>query len=206
MRTGFIAFVLLVAATVLPSGAFAASKLLMFGDSLTAGYRLQKEQALPSVVERELVAKGKSVTVINGGVSGDTTTGGMRRLQWMLDKHSPDVVFLALGGNDMLRGIAPATVKQNLDTMLKLLQDRGIKTVFMAVKLPPNQDPTYSAQFNAIYPDLAAKYNVPLYPFFLEGLFGNKGYMLDDGVHPNAQGVEYIGKHVADYLISTNWL
>lgn len=178
----------------------------MFGDSLTAGYRLQAAEALPRVVERNLQARGLDVTVINGGVSGDTTTGGQRRLQWMLDKHRPDVVFVALGGNDMLRGIAPATVRQNLDAMLKLLQERGIRTVLMAVELPPNQDPAYTAQFNAIYPELAAQYGVPLYPFFLKNIFGRGEYMLDDGVHPNAQGVEYIGGHVADYLAGTGWL
>lgn len=184
----------------------AASTILLFGDSLTAGYRLQADEALPAVVERNLRAKGEDAIVINGGVSGDTTAGGKARLAWMLEKHQPDIVMLALGGNDMLRGLPPETVKANLDAMLATLQQHDVKTVLMAVKVPPNQDAGYTQAFNAIYPELAGEYNVALYPFFLEPLFGQRDYLLDDGVHPNAKGVEYIGGYLADYFIKTGWL
>jgi acyl-CoA thioesterase-1 len=192
--------------TILPSHAQATSTILIFGDSLTAGYRLQPQEALPAVVERRLKEQQKDVQVINGGVSGDTTSGGVRRLTWMLDRHQPDIVFLALGGNDMLRGVAPDMVRKNLDTMLAELQQRNIKTILMGVTVPPNQDASYSAAFNAVYPNLAKQYNVVLYPFFLESIFGHRDYMLDDGVHPNARGVEYIAEHLADYFLKTGWI
>lgn len=185
----------------------AASTVLIFGDSLTAGYRLQAHEALPAVVEDKLHEKGETeVRVINGGVSGDTTAGGKARLAWMLEKHKPDVVMVALGGNDMLRGIPPETVRANLDAMLQTLKDQQVKTILMAVKVPPNQDATYTQAFNAVYPELAKEYGVVLYPFFMESLFGQTAYLLDDGVHPNALGVEYVAGYLADYLIKTGWL
>lgn len=197
---------MLVGGTVLPSQAQATSTILIFGDSLSAGYRLQASEALPAVVEARLREKGEDVTVVNGGVSGDTTTGGKNRLEWMLDRHNPDIVLVALGGNDMLRGTPPATVKSNLDGMLAMLQSKNIKTILMAVKVPPNQDAAYTQEFNGIFPALAEEYNVALYPFFLESIFGNSDYMLDDGVHPNAKGVAYVAGYLADYFISTGWL
>lgn len=197
---------MLLMCAVLPSHARAASTVLIFGDSLTAGYRLQANEALPAVVEAKLREKGEEVTVVNGGVSGDTTAGGKSRLVWMLDRHKPDVVLVALGGNDMLRGIPPQTVKANLDAMLATLQERGVRTILMGVKVPPNQDAGYTQAFNAIYPQLADEYDVALYPFFLESIFGRSDYMLDDGVHPNAKGVDYVAGYLADYLIKTGWL
>lgn len=191
---------------VLPSHASAASTVLIFGDSLTSGYRLQAKEALPAVVEAKLREKGKKNKVINAGVSGDTTAGGKARLAWTLDRHKPDVVLLALGGNDMLRGIRPQTVRENLDAMLAMLKEREIKTILMGVTVPPYQDPGYTEAFNAIYPQLAKQYNVALYPFFLEAIFEHPDYMLDDGVHPNAKGVDYVAGFLADYLISTGWL
>lgn len=197
---------MLLMCAVLPSHGLAASTVLIFGDSLTAGYRLQAEEALPAVVEARLREKGEQVTVVNGGVSGDTTAGGKARLDWMLERHSPDIVMVALGGNDMLRGLPPQTVKENLDAMLRTLKERKVKTILMQVKVPPNQDPGYTQSFNAIYPELAREHGVVLYPFFMEPLFGQTDYMLDDGVHPNARGVEYIAGYLADYLIKTGWL
>lgn len=197
---------MLMLGAVSPSDAHAASTVLIFGDSLTAGYRLNADEALPAVVEKKLREKGEEVTVINGGVSGDTTAGGKLRLAWTLGKHKPDVVLLALGGNDMLRGIPPQTVRENLDAMLATLKERNIRTILMAVQVPPNQDPAYTRAFNAIYPELAEEYGVVLYPFFLESIFGQPDYLLDDGIHPNARGVDYIAGYLADYLIKTGWL
>lgn len=201
-----VLFIIVLMSIVAPSYAHATSKIMIFGDSLTAGYRLKASEALPEVLEKKLLAHELDVEVINGGVSGDTTTGGMSRLAWMLDKHSPDVVMVALGGNDMMRGIAPNVVRQNLKWMLKLLASRDIKTILMAVKMPPNQDATYSAQFNAIYPELAEEHNVALYPFFLEGIYGHPDYMLKDGIHPNAKGVDYIAAYLAEYFLKTGWI
>jgi acyl-CoA thioesterase I len=190
---------------VLPSAALAATKLLMMGDSLTAGYRLKSSEALPVVLQEKLIAHGLEAEVINGGVSGDTTAGGHKRLEWMLEKHEPKLVFVALGGNDMLRGIDPAQVEYNLDSILYTLHQKGIKAILMQVTVPENQDATYAAQFNAIFPKLAQKYNIALYPFFLTPIFGHPDYMLDDGVHPNAKGIDYIAAHLADFFLKNGY-
>lgn len=175
------------------------------GDSLTAGHRLKSSKTLPVLLEQKLQAHGLDVEVINGGVSGDTTAGGLKRLEWMLEKHQPDLVFVALGGNDMLRALAPAQVEYNLDMMLYTLHQKSIKSILMQVTVPANQDATYAAQFNAIYPKLAQKYNIALYPFFLVPIFGHAEYMLDDGIHPNAMGVEVIATQLADYFLKNGY-
>lgn len=199
-------FVMLSLVAVLPSHAQATSRILIFGDSLTAGYRLKANEALPVQLQNKLKAHGLDVEVINGGVSGDTTASGANRIVWTLDKHKPDVVLVALGSNDMLRAIEPDIVRTNLDSILATLQQRQIKTILMEVKVPVNQDPAYAAKFNAIFPELAQKYNIATYPFFLEAIFGHPDYMLNDGAHPNAKGVDYIASHLADYFLKTGWI
>ncbi|MCH2546377.1 MAG: arylesterase [Alphaproteobacteria bacterium] len=201
-----ILFVVLIICTVSPTQALATSKILIFGDSLSSGYRLKAHEALPAVVEHQLLEMGHDIKVINGGVTGETTTGGASRLKWSLDKYQPDIVMIALGGNDMLRGISPKVVRKNIDAMLAMLQERGIKTILMAVKVPPHHDPTYTHDFNSIFPNLAERYGVALYPFFLEAIYAHKDYMLNDGIHPNAQGVKYIAGYLAGYLADTGWL
>lgn len=205
MRTTIL-FVLLSLGAVLPSHAQATSRILIFGDSLTAGYRLKANEALPAQLQNKLKAHGLDVEVINGGVSGDTTAGGANRIAWTLKKHKPDVVLVALGSNDMLRAIEPRTVRTNLDSILSTLKERNIRTILMEVKAQSNQDPAYAVTFNAIYPELAQKYNIATYPFFLEAIFGHPDYMLDDGVHPNAKGVDYIAGYLAEYFLKTGWI
>lgn len=147
-------------------------------------------------------AKNYNINVINGGVSGDTTTGGRNRIKWSLDNYKPDIVILAIGGNDALRGISPDIVYDNLNVMLHLLKSRDIKIVLSSVSAPANMGELYNNKFNTIYVDLANKYKVNLYPFLLQEIFGNPSFMQADGIHPNAKGVEFIANALTDYLIA----
>jgi acyl-CoA thioesterase-1 len=168
-------------------------KLVAFGDSLTAGYRLPADAAFPAVLERMLKAKGRDVTIANAGVSGDTTTGGLDRLDWSVPDGT-DGVILELGANDMLRGTEPAIARRNLAAMLDGLKARKIPVLLAGMQAAPNLGPAYGQAFDAIYPDLAKQYGATLYPFFLDGIIGDAGQHLDDGLHPNAKGVETIAR------------
>ena len=166
-------------------------KLVAFGDSLTAGYRLPADVAFPAVLERMLKAKGRDVSIANAGVSGDTTTGGLDRLDWSVPDGTEGVI-LELGANDMLRGTDPAIARRNLTAMLDQLKARGIPVLIAGMQAAPNLGPDYRAKFDAIFPDLAKRYGLILYPFFLDGIIGDAGQHLDDGLHPNTKGVETI--------------
>ena len=177
------------------------SSLLLFGDSLVAGYGLQPHDSLPAQLEAMLRQKGRNIRVINGGVSGDTTSGGRSRLEWMLQKHQPDQVMIALGGNDLLRGISPKVTRANIFAMLETLQQGRYKTILSAVRAPASAGGPFQKKFDSIYVDAAQHYNVPLYPFFLEDTYGNPQLMQPDGIHPNKQGVAVIATKLADYLL-----
>ncbi|MDQ0448577.1 arylesterase [Methylobacterium aerolatum] len=164
-------------------------RLVAFGDSLTAGFRLPADAAFPAVLERMLKAKGRDVTIANAGVSGDTTTGGLDRLDWSVPEGT-DGVIIELGANDMLRGTDPAVARRNLTAMLDRMKARHIPVLLAGMQAAPNLGPDYRAKFDAIYPDLAKQYGVILYPFFLDGIIGDAGQHLDDGLHPNVKGVE----------------
>lgn len=166
-------------------------KLVAFGDSLTAGYRLPADAAFPAVLQRMLKAKGRDVTIANAGVSGDTTTGGLDRLDWSVPDGT-DGVILELGANDMLRGTDPAVARRNLAAMLDTLKARHIPVLIAGMRAAPNLGPAYAARFDTIYPDLAKQSGAMLYPFFLDGIIGDPGQHLDDGLHPNVKGVETI--------------
>ena len=186
---------------LLPSPVSAKDKtiLLLFGDSIIAGYGLEAEESLPAQLQA-ILEKDHAVQVINGGVSGDTTGAGRGRLAWTLNKHHPDIVLLALGGNDVLRGIPPRITRENIAAMLALLKEREITTVLSAVWAPDNLGEAYREQFNAIYPKAADQYGVPLYPFLLSKTFGNKDLMQSDGIHPNAEGAKLIAHDLAEYF------
>lgn len=162
--------------------------IVTLGDSLSAGYGLPREDAFTSRLEAALKAKGYDVAVPNTGVSGETTAGGLARLNWVLG-DKPDLVIVALGSNDGLRGIDPAATRANLDKILATLKQRGVPAVLAGMLAPRNLGAEYGRAFDAIYPELAAKYAVPLYPFFLEGVALDPALNLDDGMHPNAKGV-----------------
>jgi acyl-CoA thioesterase-1 len=169
--------------------------ILAFGDSLTAGYGVKTSESFPAQLQMALQAKGHKVTVTNAGVSGDTTTGGLERLDWALDPK-PDAVILELGANDALRGIDPKVPRENLDKMLAALKAKNIPVLLTGMKAPNNWGDDYVKSFDAIYPDLAAKYGVPLYPFFLEGVALDRSFSQPDGLHPTAKGVAEIVKRI----------
>lgn len=163
-------------------------RILAFGDSLTAGYGLAKEDSYPVRLEDALNQRGNLVEVTNAGVSGDTTSGGLSRLGWALSPK-PDIVILELGANDGMRGIDPATTKANLDIMIMRMRKQGITVLLTGMLAPPNLGKDYGAEFQAIYPNLAAKYDVALYPFFLDGVAAQPHLNQDDAIHPNADGI-----------------
>lgn len=166
-------------------------KLVALGDSLTAGYRLPSDAAFPTVLERLLKAKGADVTVANAGVSGDTATGGLDRVDWSVPDGTAGVI-LELGANDMLRGTDPAVTRKALEAIVTRLKARGIPVLLAGMRASTNLGPDYVARFDAIYPDLARTYDLVLYPFFMAGMVGDRAYTLDDGLHPNAKGVDVI--------------
>jgi acyl-CoA thioesterase-1 len=166
-------------------------KILAFGDSLTAGYGLAKEDGFAARLEAALRAKGIEAQVIDGGVSGDTTAGGRARLEWSL-ADAPDVAIVELGSNDALRGLDPAETKANLDWMLTRLAEAKVPVLLAGMLAPRNLGEDYTQAFDAIYPALARQHEVALYPFFLEGVAGEPSLNQEDGIHPNAAGVARI--------------
>jgi len=166
--------------------------IVALGDSLFAGYGLRAEEAYPVRLEAALRAKGVNASVVNAGVSGDTTEDGLARLQFTLSSQAqaPDMVLISLGGNDMLRGLPLDRTKANLDAILSELAKRHIKTVVMGMLAAPNMGPDYAKEFNAIFPALAKKHGAVLVPFFLKPIFGKPALQLPDHIHPTAQGVE----------------
>ena len=162
--------------------------ILDFGDSLTAGYGLPPEQAFPARLEAWLRGKGVEARVINAGVSGDTTAGGLVRIDWAL-AEKPDLVILALGANDALRGIDPETVRNNLDKMIQRTEATGARVLLLGMVAPPNWGEEYKHAFDQVFPELARAYHLPLYSFFLEGVAMHPELNQPDGIHPNAAGV-----------------
>jgi len=178
-----------------PVGA-AGTRILALGDSLTAGFGLMPGEAFPARLQAQLRAQGIAVEVQNAGVSGDTTADGLARLDWALADH-PDVVLVELGANDALRGIDPKVTYANLDKILARLEAGGARVMLLGMLAPPNWGREYQDRFDAIYPDLAKKYDVPLYPFFLQGVATEPDLNQADGLHPNAAGVEIIAGKLA---------
>lgn len=162
--------------------------VLDFGDSLTAGYGLPAKDTFPARLGAWLRSHGIAARVVDAGVSGDTTTDGLARLDWAL-ADKPDLVILALGANDALRGIDPETVRANLDKMLQKIKAAGAKVLILGMRAPPNWGEAYDRAFDRIFPDLARAHQAALYPFFLEGVAMKPDLNQPDGLHPNARGV-----------------
>jgi acyl-CoA thioesterase-1 len=175
-------------------------KLLVFGDSLVAGYALPPDAAYPAQLEKALKAKGLNVTTINAGVSGDTTAAAASRLDWAL-ADKPTHVIVELGANDMLRGLAPEQARANLDGILTKLKQANLPVMLMGMLAAPNLGADYGRRFNSIYPDLAAKHGVPLYPFFLDGVAGEAKLNLSDGIHPTQEGVAIIVERTLPHIL-----
>jgi acyl-CoA thioesterase-1 len=176
-----------------------AGTLVFFGDSLTAGLGLSKEQAFPALIEARLRAEGRPWKVVNAGVSGDTTAGGVARLDWIY-KQKVDVLFLCLGANDGLRGIPVAETERNLRTILDRAKRQGTRVVLAGIQLPENYGPEYRAEFARIFPSLAKEYRVPLLPFLLEGVAMDPRLNQPDGIHPTAEGARIVANHVWSVL------
>jgi len=172
-----------------------AFQIVGFGDGLMAGYQLETGAGFPEQLERALRERGYEVAVTNAGVSGDTTSGGLSRLDWSVPDGT-DLVILALGANDMLRGIMPEATEQNLEKMIQRLKERNIGILLVGMYAAPNLGEDYAARFNAIYPRLAEKHGLPFVPFFLEGVAAEPELQLADGMHPNAKGVERMVENV----------
>ena len=170
-------------------------KMVVLGDSLSAGLGLSASSAFPARLQKSLEAKGIAVDMINAGVSGDTTSGGRDRLDWSVPEGT-EAVILELGANDALRGIDPRVTRAALTDILTRLKARRIAVLLCGMVAPPNYGSDYSARFNAIYPELAKSFGVPLYPFFLEGVAAAARLNQADGLHPTAEGVDMIVKNI----------
>lgn len=166
-------------------------KLAVLGDSLTAGFGLPAPAAFPARLEQALKSKGVAVDVHNAGVSGDTASGGLARLDWSVPEGT-DAVIVELGGNDALRGIDPKVTRAALDSILRRLKARGLPVLLAGMQAPRNLGPDYAREFDRIFPELAAAHDVVFYPFFLEGVATNARFTLGDGLHPNQAGVDVI--------------
>jgi acyl-CoA thioesterase-1 len=170
-------------------------KMVVLGDSLSAGHGLSGSDAFPAKLQKALKAKGIAVDMTNAGVSGDTASGGRDRLDWSVPQGTRAVI-VELGANDALRGTDPTVTRAALDDILKQLKARGIAVMLCGMLAPPNNGADFAARFNAIYPDLARAYDVPLYPFFLEGVAADAKLNQADGMHPTAEGVDIIVKNI----------
>jgi acyl-CoA thioesterase-1 len=176
--------------------------ILALGDSLTAGYRMAGRDSFPSQLERALRKKGVTARVVNGGVSGDTSAGGVRRLDWLMADR-PALVIVELGANDGLRGLDPAVTRRNLDRIVASAKARGAKVLLAGMLAPPNLGRAFGGGFNAIFAAVAKQHNVPLYPFFLDGVAGKPALNLSDGIHPNPAGVAVIVERILPYVLRT---
>ncbi|HEV7324731.1 MAG TPA: arylesterase [Bosea sp. (in: a-proteobacteria)] len=178
-----------------PSAQTKPLKLVAFGDSLTAGYNLPASAAFPTVLEKMLRDKGISVEIANAGVSGDTSQGGLERVDWSVPDGT-DGVILELGANDALRGVDPALTETSLDAIVTGLKARGIPVLLAGMYAPRSNGPDYVARFDAIYPKLAEKHGLILYPFFLDGIAGDRVLNQPDMLHPKAEGVRVIAQRI----------
>jgi acyl-CoA thioesterase-1 len=176
-------------------------KILALGDSLTAGYGLPPGHGFAPQLERALEESGVEAQVIDAGVSGDTSAGGLARLDWAL-ADAPDLVILELGANDMLRGVDPAETRANLDAILAKLREAGPRVLLAGMRAAPNLGPDYGGAFEGLYAELATKYDVPLYPFFLEGVATDPDLNLADGLHPNEAGVAEIVRRILPHVLA----
>ncbi|MCY9824743.1 arylesterase [Vibrio chagasii] len=176
------------------------SKLLILGDSLSAGYNMDIKQSWPSLLPDALAKHDKAVTVVNGSISGDTTGNGLARLPQLLEEHAPDTVLIELGANDGLRGFPPKLMSSNLDQIIEQIKAAGAKPIMMQIKIPPNYGKRYNQQFEYVFAALADQQNVPLLPFFLEHIILKPEWMMNDGLHPKPEAQPWVAEFVAEEL------
>lgn len=174
-------------------------RIIAFGDSLTAGYGLPPKNAFPVRLEAALKARGHNVAVVNAGVSGDTTAGGLARLDWAVPDDA-DAVIVELGANDALRALDPAAARKNLDAILTRIKAKGADILLTGMRAPRNYGSEYTIPFDAIFPALARQHDTLYYPFFLEGVVLNQALNLDDSIHPNAKGIDIIVEGILPHV------
>jgi len=197
---GFLAVVFLLVTMISDSPAQeGAPVILALGDSLTAGYDVPEEANYPSRLQQRLRKEGYPHRIVNAGVSGDTTAGGLRRIQWLL-KHDPEIVILELGANDGLRGLPIIEIYSNLEKIIEICQERQIQVLLTGMKPPPNYGEHYFNEFEMVFFRLAEKYDVAFLPFFLEGVAGDRKYTQADGIHPVVEGYAIVTDTVWKYL------
>ena len=182
--------------------AHAIEKVILFGDSLMAGYGLPKEYHLSLILENSLKNDGFNISVINGSVSGSTSSGGLNRAEWSLSEPGIDLVIIGLGANDMLRGIKPEETEKNLEKIVEIANQKKIKIVIAGMIAPKTHGFKYKKEFDAIYPKLSKKYNLQFIPFLLEGVALNPSLNLQDGIHPNHQGTIKISENIKKSIIA----
>ena len=175
-------------------------RIIAFGDSLTAGLGVSPAQSYPTQLQKRLDALGYSYQVVNAGVSGETTAGGLRRVPWLL-AGKPFMVILELGGNDGLRGLRLPETRSHLDSIIRQFKEAHVPVLLVGMKLPPNYGEEYTDRFEAMYRELATTYALPLIPFFLEGVAGEKGLNQSDGIHPTGEGYRMVVNNVLEALI-----
>jgi acyl-CoA thioesterase-1 len=177
--------------------------IVSVGDSLTAGLGVDEEDAYPSLLEKKLRSDGYAYRVINAGISGETTSGTLARIDWIVSSLKPDMVILVIGANDGFRGIDPDLMRKNLDQIITFLKTKRIHVLLGGMKMLRNLGPDYVRVFENIYPEMARKHNIPLIPFFLEGVAGVTPLNQPDGIHPNAEGYRILVDHIYPYILKS---
>lgn len=173
--------------------------ILAFGNSLTAGFGVADDQTYPARLQNILVQNGYPHKVVNGGVSGDTTAGGVRRIKWLM-QNVPEIVILELGANDGLRGLSLGEMESNLEKIISICEEDGAKVLLTGMKAPPNYGKEYTVEFEKVFIRLAEKYNLPFVPFFLEGVAGVREHTQSDGIHPLSSGYSIVVQNIWKYL------
>ena len=194
-------FLGIIVAMLLFQGSSTTKTIMFFGDSLTAGYGLSPEEAFPNLLEKKLKENGKDCKVINAGLSGETTAGGLSRIDWVL-RQPIDVFVLELGGNDGLRGLPLEQTKSNLQAIIDKVKAKNpnVKIVIAGMMVPPNMGDDYSTAFRKVFPEIAKKNNATLIPFLLEGVAGNEKLNLPDGIHPNPEGHKIVANNLVKVI------
>lgn len=191
--------VLILGLFIFNTSVFASTHILFLGDSLSEGIGLDEEQSFPRLVERNLKAKKHDVVVTNGGVSGSTSASGLTRLKWHLKKPT-DILVLELGANDGLRGLKLEETKKNLTAIIKMAKDKKVKVLLLGLLMPPNYGKKYTAEFEAMYKNIAKTEKVAFHPFILKDVAGRAEFNMPDGVHPNAKGQELVATTVTEFV------
>jgi acyl-CoA thioesterase-1 len=177
--------------------------IVAVGDSLTAGLGVDENHTYPSLIQKRLAADGHHFKVINAGISGETSSGTLSRINWVVSSLKPDLVILVTGANDGLRGLDSKLLRQNLDQIISFLKERKIRVVLGGMKMLPNLGPGYVIEFERVYPEMADKHHIPLIPFFLKGVAGEKSLNQPDGIHPTAEGYRIIVDHIYPYVLES---